>query len=201
MTIDIDAIREKWATVCGPCDGGLPQACTCPTGDPRVPISALLTEVSEVTAERDQFRESARYYSAQVADLADKLHRAEQDNASHTKAATVWANENAWLRSKLADLGKPADAYHWVNLDGTCEADCPECAAIGVPTRVGTAGRTSNTDAPTVGTSPDALPTEAEVAPADRAQGPRPGQFCAKHFSWLCQAGQGRCQAEKAEVA
>lgn len=32
---------------------------------------------------------------ARVADLADKLHKAQQDNASHTKAATTWANETA----------------------------------------------------------------------------------------------------------
>ena len=23
---------------------------------------------------------------------------------------------------------------------------------------------------------------------------PRPGEFCEAHFSWLCQAGQGKCQ-------
>jgi len=38
--------------------------------------------------------------------------------------------ENIRLRGKLADLGKPVDADHWVNLDGKCEADCPECAAV-----------------------------------------------------------------------
>jgi len=38
--------------------------------------------------------------------------------------------ESIRLRGKLADLGKPVDADHWVNLDGKCEADCPECAAV-----------------------------------------------------------------------
>jgi hypothetical protein len=26
--------------------------------------------------------------------------------------------------------------------------------------------------------------------------GPRPGEFCDEHFSWLCQAGQGQCQRD-----
>jgi hypothetical protein len=29
---------------------------------------------------------------------------------------------------------------------------------------------------------------------------PRPGEFCDRHFSWLCQAGQGECQAETEET-
>lgn len=32
-------------------------------------------------------------------------------------------------------------------------------------------------------------------SPAPRAQEPQPGRFCTEHWSWLCQAGQGRCQA------
>ena len=34
---------------------------------------------------------------------------------------------------------------------------------------------------------PDQTPTAERDAP-------REGQFCDRHFSWLCQAGQGRCQ-------
>lgn len=34
----------------------------------------------------------------------------------------------------------------------------------------------------------DTEPTTAPIIP------PRPGQFCEPHFSWLCQAGQGKCQ-------
>lgn len=32
----------------------------------------------------------------------------------------------------------------------------------------------------------------------DPPPGPKPGQFCTAHFSWLCQAGQGRCQGNRA---
>jgi hypothetical protein len=29
---------------------------------------------------------------------------------------------------------------------------------------------------------------------SEEIQVPTPGQFCNRHFSWLCQAGQGECQ-------
>jgi hypothetical protein len=31
-------------------------------------------------------------------------------------------------------------------------------------------------------------------------EGVGPGQFCQRHFSWLCQAGQGQCQRRTAEL-
>ncbi|MEV1013860.1 MULTISPECIES: hypothetical protein [unclassified Micromonospora] len=34
-----------WMELCGTCDAGLPQACTCPAGDPRVVIAALVDEI------------------------------------------------------------------------------------------------------------------------------------------------------------
>ncbi|MEV0214376.1 hypothetical protein [Micromonospora sp. NPDC050695] len=34
-----------WMELCGSCDAGLPQSCTCPTGDPRVVIAALVDEI------------------------------------------------------------------------------------------------------------------------------------------------------------
>lgn len=39
--------------------------------------------------------------------------------------------------------------------------------------------------------------TRAEEPAAESAatQRPKPGQFCTQHWSWLCQAGQGRCPA------
>ena len=49
-------------------------------------------------AAAEQYKAALGETTAQVADLADKLHKAQQDNASHTKAATTWANENAELR-------------------------------------------------------------------------------------------------------
>ncbi|MFG2046045.1 hypothetical protein ACGFIW_01275 [Micromonospora sp. NPDC048935] len=34
-----------WMEMCGHCDAGLPQVCTCPPGDPRVVIAALVDEI------------------------------------------------------------------------------------------------------------------------------------------------------------
>ena len=41
---------------------------------------------------------------ARVAQLADKLHKAQQEIASLTKAGTAWANENERLREQLASF-------------------------------------------------------------------------------------------------
>lgn len=35
---------------------------------------------------------------------------------------------------------------------------------------------------------------------SDHTIAPAPGQFCTRHFSWLCQAGQGRCQTETESI-
>ena len=40
---------------------------------------------------------------------------------------------------------------------------------------------------------------ETERTPVRKDETPKPdvparGQFCERHFSWLCQAGQGKCQ-------
>lgn len=34
---------ERHVSLCGPCDGGLPMACTCATVDPRETISEMIT--------------------------------------------------------------------------------------------------------------------------------------------------------------
>lgn len=34
---------ERHVSLCGPCDGGLPMACTCPKDDPRDAIAGLVT--------------------------------------------------------------------------------------------------------------------------------------------------------------
>lgn len=34
-----------WMELCGSCDAGLPQSCTCPAGDPRLVIAALVDEI------------------------------------------------------------------------------------------------------------------------------------------------------------
>jgi len=52
MTADSDAYLQvvpedtitAWLAQCGPCDAGLPMSCTCPTGDPRSVIAALVIE-------------------------------------------------------------------------------------------------------------------------------------------------------------
>ncbi len=43
-----------WMELCGHCDAGLPQSCTCPSGDPRVVIAALVDEIVKQRQEAQQ---------------------------------------------------------------------------------------------------------------------------------------------------
>jgi hypothetical protein len=59
--LDLDVIRP-WFTLCGPCDAGLPMACTCPQGDPRPIVAKLVAEVERLRADRtvERRRNAAR---------------------------------------------------------------------------------------------------------------------------------------------
>lgn len=54
--LDLAAIKAEWLNVCGSCDAGLPMACSCPAGDPRGVIAALVALVERRTSERDALR-------------------------------------------------------------------------------------------------------------------------------------------------
>lgn len=100
----------------------LPVWDTADTVDPSMlPVSPaiqdLLRRGAAARIELDQWR---------AAFGENALQNAQQIMAERQQLRT----ENSRLRGKLADLGKPVDADHWVSLDGKCEADCPECAAV-----------------------------------------------------------------------
>jgi len=40
--------------------------------------------------------------------------------------------------------------------------------------------------------------TDQTQTPDSAPRPPQPGEFCHRHFSWLCQANQGACQREAA---
>ena len=44
---DLLAQAEPWTKQCGPCDAGLPMGCSCPDGDPRVVVSALVNHLEQ----------------------------------------------------------------------------------------------------------------------------------------------------------
>lgn len=45
-TAPLDLVEvAPWLELCGSCDAGLPQSCTCPAGDPRLVIAALVDEI------------------------------------------------------------------------------------------------------------------------------------------------------------
>ncbi|WP_328344639.1 hypothetical protein [Micromonospora sp. NBC_00421] len=45
-TVPLDLVEvAPWLEVCGSCDAGLPQSCTCPTGDVRLLIAGLVDEI------------------------------------------------------------------------------------------------------------------------------------------------------------
>jgi hypothetical protein len=37
------------------------------------------------------------------------------------------------------------------------------------------------------------MPDQIQAEPVTTSP-PKPGEFCHPHFSWLCQAGRGKCQ-------
>lgn len=92
-------------------------------------------KVDQANAQRDEYAQDNNRLRARVADLADKLHKAQQDNASLTKAATTWANETA-AKDKVIEA---AEAW--------CE----------FPTDEGSTGQALRA-------AVDALPKKAEVA-------------------------------------
>jgi hypothetical protein len=74
--LDLEAIDPGWLNPCGPCDLGVPMNCTCPTGDPRIVISQLVTEVERLRAElaaRDSHAREQR--AAELREQADWLWR------------------------------------------------------------------------------------------------------------------------------
>lgn len=54
---DILVRARPWTLLCGVCDVGLPMRCTCPAGDPRHIISALVHEVQDLRAQLAQKEE------------------------------------------------------------------------------------------------------------------------------------------------
>lgn len=56
-TAPLDLVEvAPWLELCGSCDAGLPQSCTCPAGDPRVVIAALVDEIVMLRRELEQGR-------------------------------------------------------------------------------------------------------------------------------------------------
>lgn len=45
---DLEAIQAKWLQMCGPCDAGLPTACTHPSDDYRPVMLRLIEEVDDL---------------------------------------------------------------------------------------------------------------------------------------------------------
>ena len=65
---DLQALKDKWLGICGACDAGI-GGCSHPDGDYRPVMLKLVREVERLRTERDEFRDSALMYAAQVADL------------------------------------------------------------------------------------------------------------------------------------
>jgi hypothetical protein len=126
MTIDIDAIRQRLAaTSIGPWQA-YPDGLVWPPrlGDPvsasteladaefiahaRQDIPALLAEIERLNQQAEIRERSLRAVNTglakQRADLADKLHKANAEIASLTKAGTAWANETAELKASVKRL-------------------------------------------------------------------------------------------------
>jgi hypothetical protein len=56
----LQAVADKWLTVCGSCDYGLPYDCSCPrrgeTTDPRFVIARLLQEIGRLKEIEDRMK-------------------------------------------------------------------------------------------------------------------------------------------------
>lgn len=51
--LDLEEIRAKWLNQCGSCDAGLHMNCTCPDGDPRNVILALVVHLEKIYTNHD----------------------------------------------------------------------------------------------------------------------------------------------------
>jgi hypothetical protein len=51
MSLDLDAIADKWLQQCGPCDAGLPMGCSHPDEDYRPVLMDLVNTLAAVEAQ------------------------------------------------------------------------------------------------------------------------------------------------------
>lgn len=121
MTIDTNAIRKR--------------------GADRADIPTLFAEIDRLRAENERQAAELEKERARATDLANRLHRAEAEIASHNKAVTAWANEaaakdkvieaaKAWVHADVADFGRTGAALTdaVANLPQRAEQRCPNCA-------------------------------------------------------------------------
>lgn len=95
MILDLEAIIAGWLKQCACCDAGLPGGCTCPTGDPRSDIAALIAEVERL---RDDL---ARVVAAKGADWESGY--ATGCEMSHSVGCDAMKGERDQLRAALAE--------------------------------------------------------------------------------------------------
>lgn len=72
--LDLDTIRP-WTNPCGSCDVGLPQSCTCPSGDPRGVILRLIAEVENLRRDLEQVGGQLRASSRNEVHYAEEAQR------------------------------------------------------------------------------------------------------------------------------
>jgi hypothetical protein len=102
--LDLDAISAKWLTQCGPCDAGLPTACTCPGEDPRPVILELVRELEVLSAAMSSVwlhgnwrwltRSMTTPEKTAAADAVDRAHMAitDDDECAAIRAERWWLN-------------------------------------------------------------------------------------------------------------
>lgn len=71
-SVDGEALRP-WLQLCASCDAGLPATCTCPAGDPRAVIFALVRQIEQLTiGNRSEY---GAHYGNRISALAHNHER------------------------------------------------------------------------------------------------------------------------------
>lgn len=98
---------DKWLTQCGPCDHGLPFACTCPDGDYR---PAMLELRDLVVAERKRADDAKATIRNQpcyhIGGCVRRAHAEALERAEAAEKIASWfAAERDWERTQLPRMG------------------------------------------------------------------------------------------------
>lgn len=81
MDLDLEAIKARWRQ-CGCCDAGLAAPCTCPVGDPRPDMAALVAEVERLRSEVEASRFMYERCYFEIQQVLDRAHGTEEGDGA-----------------------------------------------------------------------------------------------------------------------
>lgn len=95
-------IEDAWSKICGPCDGGLPMGCSCPSDDPRTIIGWLIGHIKVLT-DQDALRRDVLNQQRALTDEMTTLGRGFRIRAEIAETAADAAVEARWFTGTQKD--------------------------------------------------------------------------------------------------